>query len=121
MENLTILVVDDEPKLVRLVREVLTASGYRVCTTGSGKSAVEMAALEQPDLVLLDIVLSDQLDGYQVARRIRAFSDVPIVNEESSRSFIIVCRLSHSRSISVRNSCRFFWGQSISSNNMAVA
>jgi two-component system KDP operon response regulator KdpE len=38
-----------------------------------------MAALEQPDLVLLDIVLSDDMDGYQVARRIRDFSDVPIV------------------------------------------
>src|SRR3990172_1551599 len=74
-----ILVVDDEPKLVRLVREVLTATGYAVLTTGSGDSAIEMVALEQPDLVLLDIILSGAVDGYQAARRIREFSDVPII------------------------------------------
>jgi len=74
-----ILVVDDEPKLARLLREVLTATGFKVLVTGSGESAVEMAALEQPDLVLLDIVLAGALDGYAAARRIRAFSDVPII------------------------------------------
>jgi two-component system KDP operon response regulator KdpE len=74
-----ILVVDDEPKLVRLVREVLTASGFAVLSTGSGESAVELVALEQPDLLLLDIVLSGKLDGYQAARRVREFSDIPII------------------------------------------
>jgi two-component system KDP operon response regulator KdpE len=74
-----ILVVDDEPKLVRLVREVLTATGYAVLTTGSGDSAIKMVALEQPDLVLLDIILSGAVDGYEAARRIREFSDVPII------------------------------------------
>jgi two-component system KDP operon response regulator KdpE len=74
-----ILVVDDEPKLVRLVREVLTASGFQVVSCGSGEKAVELAALEQPDLLLLDIVLSDTVDGYEVARRVREFSRVPII------------------------------------------
>jgi two-component system KDP operon response regulator KdpE len=74
-----ILVIDDEPKLVRLVSEVLTATGFMVISAGSGKRAIELAALEQPDLILLDIVLSDAVDGYEVARRVREFSDVPII------------------------------------------
>jgi two-component system KDP operon response regulator KdpE len=74
-----ILVVDDEPKLVRLVREVLSATGHSVVSTGSGERAVEMVALEQPDLVVLDIILADAVDGYEVARRVREFSDVPII------------------------------------------
>lgn len=74
-----ILVVDDEPKLLRLVREVLAATGYEVLTARGGKEAIDTVALEQPDLVVLDIVLADNLDGYEVARRVREFSDVPII------------------------------------------
>ena len=74
-----ILVVDDEPKLVHLVREVLSVAGFDVLSTSSGEGAVEMIALEQPDLVLLDIILSRTMDGYQVARRVREFSGVPII------------------------------------------
>jgi len=58
-----VLVVDDEPKLVRLLREVLMAAGFTILSTGSGENAVEMAALERPDLVLLDIVLSGAANG----------------------------------------------------------
>jgi two-component system KDP operon response regulator KdpE len=79
MEKTTILVVDDEPKLVRLVTEVLSATGYKVISTGMGHRAIELTALEQPDLILLDIVLADEIDGYEVARQVREFSDVPIV------------------------------------------
>jgi two-component system KDP operon response regulator KdpE len=74
-----ILVVDDEPKLVRLVREVLTGTGYAVMSTGRGEDAIQMAALEQPDLIVLDLILSGATDGYEVARRVREFSDVPII------------------------------------------
>ncbi len=79
MSEARILVVDDEPKLIRLVREVLTVAHYDVLTAGSGESAVDQIAVEQPDLVLLDIVLSGKTDGYEVARRVREFSDVPII------------------------------------------
>ncbi len=79
MEQPHILIVDDEPKLVRLVREVLTSTGFVVSSTGRGASAIEMVALGQPDLVLLDIVLADKTDGYEVTRRVREFSDVPII------------------------------------------
>jgi len=74
-----ILIVDDEPKLVRLVQEILLATGYEVLAASSGEQAIGMVALEQPDLVILDIRLLGQLDGYQVAHRIREFSDVPII------------------------------------------
>lgn len=73
------LVVDDEPKLVRLVQEILQATGFSVISTGEGERAVEIIALEQPDLMLLDIVLTGKIDGYEVARRVRAFSNVPII------------------------------------------
>lgn len=74
-----ILVVDDEPRLVRLATEVLKAVGYEVMAAVNGESALKMIALEQPDLVLLDIVLPQGLDGYEVCRRIREFSDVPVI------------------------------------------
>ncbi len=74
-----ILIVDDEPRVVRLVSEVLKAVGYQVIAAASGKPALEMVALEQPDLVLLDILLPRGLDGYEVCRRIREFSDVPVI------------------------------------------
>ena len=74
-----ILVVDDEPRVVRLVSEVLKAVGYQVIAASSGEPAIEKVALEQPELVLLDIRLPHGLDGYQVCRRIREFSDVAVI------------------------------------------
>lgn len=73
-----ILIVDDEPRVSRLVTEVLTAVGYQVVVAASGGMAIQMVALEQPDLVLLDILLP-QMDGYQVCSRLREFTDVPII------------------------------------------
>jgi two-component system KDP operon response regulator KdpE len=78
MPKQRILIVDDDARLIRLLREVLTATNYDVITCSKGKQAVEMVALEQPDLVLLDIIMAD-LDGFNVARRVREFSNVPII------------------------------------------
>jgi two-component system KDP operon response regulator KdpE len=77
--NERILVVDDEPRVVRLVSEVLKTTGYEVFSTDSGEPAIELVALEQPDLVLLDILLPRGLDGYEICRRVREFSSVPII------------------------------------------
>ena len=74
-----ILVVEDEPRVVRLVSEVLKAVGYQVVAAATGDSAIEMFALEQPDLVLLDILLPYGPDGYEVCRHIREFSNVPVI------------------------------------------
>ncbi len=73
-----ILLVDDDVRLLRLVREVLSAAGYEMLTRSCGEQAIEAVALEQPNLILLDIMLKD-IDGYHVARQIREFSDVPII------------------------------------------
>ncbi len=77
--NEKILIVDDEPRVARLVSEVLTAVGYQVIAAASGKAAIEKVALEQPDLVLLDVLLPPGINGYQVCARIREFSDVPVI------------------------------------------
>ncbi len=77
--NEKILIVDDEPRVSRLVTEILTAVGYQVVAAASGKTAIEKVALEQPDLVLLDILLPPGIDGYQVCARLREFSDVPVI------------------------------------------
>lgn len=79
MGTARILVVDDEPKLIHLVREVLVASDYDVLAANNGEQAIQMAAIEQPDLIILDIILTGLTDGYEVAKRIREFSDVPII------------------------------------------
>ncbi len=79
MSKERILIVDDEPKIVHLVREILAATGFEVLAAYSGEHAIELVALEQPDLVLLDIVLSGPLDGFQIAQRFRDFSDIPII------------------------------------------
>jgi two-component system KDP operon response regulator KdpE len=77
--NEKILIVDDEPRVVRLVSAVLQALDYQVIAATNGDPALEMVALEQPDLVLLDIRLPGDLDGYGVCRRIREFSDVAVI------------------------------------------
>jgi two-component system KDP operon response regulator KdpE len=77
--NDKILAVDDQTRLVRLVREVLQAVGYEVVAAGTGEAAIDMVAVEQPDLVLLDILLPQGPDGYEVCRRVREFSDVPVI------------------------------------------
>jgi two-component system KDP operon response regulator KdpE len=74
-----ILVVDDEPRVVRLVSEVLAATGHQVIAACDGQAALEAAAVEQPDLILLDVLLPHDLDGYAVCQRLRAFSDTPVI------------------------------------------
>ncbi len=79
MSKPRILVVDDDPKMVRLLREVLTATGFDVLAAMNGENAISLAALEQPDLVVLDIMLTGGMDGFEVCRRLREFSDVPVL------------------------------------------
>ena len=74
-----VLIVDDEPKIIHLVREILSAAGYDVVVSMNGEKAIEIVAMENPDIVLLDIVLSESMDGYEVTRRLRRFSEVPII------------------------------------------
>jgi two-component system KDP operon response regulator KdpE len=73
-----VLVVDDDPSLLKALRIGLTARGEDVVTAHTGTEAVNQVALTRPDLVVLDLGLPD-LDGIEVCRRIRTFSDVPIL------------------------------------------
>jgi DNA-binding response OmpR family regulator len=73
-----ILVVDDEPKIVRLARDYLEKNGFRVVTAADGPSALTMARREKPDLIVLDLLLPG-MDGREVCRILRAESDVPII------------------------------------------
>jgi two-component system KDP operon response regulator KdpE len=73
-----VLVVDDDPSLVKALRIGLTARGDDVVTARSGADAIAQVALVNPDLVILDLGLPD-IDGLEVCRRIREFSDVPLV------------------------------------------
>jgi DNA-binding response OmpR family regulator len=75
----TILVVDDEMRLVRLVKTNLEAHGFEVSCAYDGNEALRKAAMENPDLIILDIILPGEFDGYEVCRRIRSFSRVPII------------------------------------------
>jgi two-component system KDP operon response regulator KdpE len=73
-----VLVVDDDPSLLKVLRIGLTARGEEVVVAHTGGEAVNQVALSGPDLVILDLGLPD-VDGIEVCRRIRAFSEVPIL------------------------------------------
>jgi DNA-binding response OmpR family regulator len=73
-----ILVVDDEPKIVKLARDYLEQGGFRVTTAADGITALAVAHRERPDLIVLDLKLPG-MDGLDVCRTIRRESDVPII------------------------------------------
>jgi DNA-binding response OmpR family regulator len=73
-----ILVVDDEEKIVRIVKAYLEREGYTVVAAYDGKAALAMARTEAPDLVLLDLMLPE-VSGWDVCRTLRAESNVPII------------------------------------------
>ncbi len=76
--NITVLVVDDEPRLVDVVRMNLEFEGYRVLEAGDGYRALEKLKEDLPDLVVLDVMMPE-LDGFETLRRIREVSNVPVI------------------------------------------
>jgi two-component system, OmpR family, alkaline phosphatase synthesis response regulator PhoP len=74
----TILVVDDEPQIVQLVRDYLEHGGFKVLTAADGQSALRAAETLRPDLVILDLGLPS-VDGLDVARSLRRSGEVPII------------------------------------------
>jgi len=76
-----ILVVDDEPALLRLMEFVLSKEGHTMITATNGEEALEEARRQRPDLIVLDIMMP-KMDGYQVAEAVRAsadLKDIPII------------------------------------------
>ena len=73
-----ILVVDDDPKIVALVRAYLVSAGFDVLTAGDGAQAIRLVRERQPRLVVLDLMLPE-VDGLEVTREVRRSTDVPIL------------------------------------------
>jgi two-component system, OmpR family, KDP operon response regulator KdpE len=73
-----VLVVDDDPQIVRAVRTSLQARGYDVRSAGNGETALDELSTEGFDVVILDLSLPG-IDGHEVIRRLRAFSDIPVL------------------------------------------
>jgi two-component system, OmpR family, KDP operon response regulator KdpE len=74
----TLLVVEDEPAMTRVLTTSMTARGYRVVSAATGEEGLVLAALDPPAVVVLDLGLPD-IDGLEVCRRIRQWSEVPII------------------------------------------
>jgi two-component system KDP operon response regulator KdpE len=73
-----VLVVDDEPQILRALRTSLAARDYEVVSANTGEEGLSLAAARVPDLVVLDLGLPD-LDGSEVIRRLRTWTDVPVI------------------------------------------
>ena len=74
-----VLVVDDDPQVVRLLRVNLELEGYEVVSAGDGNAALEAVAAQKPDLVVCDVMMPG-MDGVEVVRRLRADNQtVPVV------------------------------------------
>lgn len=73
-----IMVVDDDIRMLRMMKRMLELEGFLVTTASSGEAALKIFDKEAPALILLDIMMPD-MDGFTVCRRIREFSEVPII------------------------------------------
>ena len=87
--NELVLVVDDEQKIVKIARDYLEKSGYRVLSSGDGLDALAAARSQRPDVIILDLMLPG-MDGLDVCRTLRRESDVPVImltarSEETDR------------------------------------
>jgi two-component system alkaline phosphatase synthesis response regulator PhoP len=78
----TILVIEDEPRIVEIVGDYLKGAGFRVLSAGNGEGGLALARDEHPDLVILDLMLPGGVDGLEVCRRLRrdrVLADIPII------------------------------------------
>lgn len=75
----SILIVDDEPEILRAVRGGLAAQGYAVETAQTGEEALFKASSTAPDLIILDLMLPGGMDGLEVCRRLREWTEAPII------------------------------------------
>jgi two-component system KDP operon response regulator KdpE len=73
-----ILVVDDQPKVLRFIEIALRVRGFEVTSTTSGEEALELAKSSAPDIMLLDIIMPG-LDGFEVLKNLRSFTQLPVV------------------------------------------
>jgi len=82
LRKMRILVVEDQDSIRRMIEALVTARGYDVTAVASGTKAIDVAMTNPPNLVLLDLNLPGQYDGFEVCRRLRAdpqTANVPVV------------------------------------------
>jgi CheY-like chemotaxis protein len=82
MPEAKILIVDDDTDFVFVTKTVLEQKGYKVVSAGTGKQGMTMLARENPQLVILDVIMSSVLDGFTMSRRMAedpAFKDIPVI------------------------------------------
>ena len=73
-----ILIIDDEPQILRALKTILGANHYRISTAISGEEGIALAVSQPPDIIILDLSLPD-IDGIQVCEQIREWSRIPII------------------------------------------
>lgn len=73
-----ILVIDDEPQILRAMRTILTEKQFKVTTANRGEEGLALAAANEPDLIILDLGLPD-IDGVEVCTRLREWTQIPII------------------------------------------
>ena len=78
MRRFRILVVDDEVRILNFLSSKLKASGYEVLTAGNGLEGLEQAQAQEPDLIVLDLLMP-KMDGLEMLKELRSFSAVPVI------------------------------------------
>jgi two-component system KDP operon response regulator KdpE len=78
VKQFRVLIVDDDPRILKFLEVKLKASGYEVLTANSGFEALEQVEAQEPDLVVLDVIMPKK-DGFETLRELRAFSSVPVI------------------------------------------
>jgi len=78
MKQFRVLVVDDEPRVLKFLELKLKATGYGVLTANNGFEALEQVEAQEPDLVVLDVLMPKK-DGFETLKELRAFSSVPVI------------------------------------------
>jgi DNA-binding response OmpR family regulator len=78
LKRLRVLLVDDEERILNFLRAKLKATGYDVLTASNGAEAIEQAQAQEPDLVVLDLLMP-RMDGFETLKELRSFSPVPVI------------------------------------------
>jgi DNA-binding response OmpR family regulator len=73
-----VLVVDDQPKVLKFIEIDLKLRGFEVISTTSGQEAIELVMSAEPDIILLDIIMPE-MDGFQVLEELRSFTQLPVI------------------------------------------
>jgi CheY-like chemotaxis protein len=77
-----VLIIDDDSDFIRAVQALLESSGYKVLSASNGRDGLQLAKTRQPDLVLLDVMMSERTEGFfvlQEMRRVSALSQTPVI------------------------------------------